>query len=190
MQHRVVHRAEVESVPSAAAPCADDEEFRARGCFDQCLVSRSLAHHPEVQHLVADMRISYDAAEAFLERTCADWTAGVEHPDWPVRLIGCRSFVIDKAYEIVDKALDLTGGAGAFRRNRLEQLVRRWPLVRECHALSGDADYLLTCVAPDLETAQQFVIAELTAAPNVQSVRTMLTLKTVKSEPRVPLGEH
>ncbi len=71
-----------------------------------------------------------------------------------------------------------------------EQLVRRWPLVRECHALSGDADYLLTCVAPDLETAQQFVIAELTAAPNVQSVRTMLTLKTVKAEPRVPLGEH
>ena len=71
-----------------------------------------------------------------------------------------------------------------------EQQVRRWTLVRECYALSGDADYLLACVAPDLEAAQHFVISELTAAPNVQSVRTMLTLKTVKFEPRVPLAEH
>jgi alkylation response protein AidB-like acyl-CoA dehydrogenase len=59
-----------------------------------------------------------------LERTCADWAAGVEHPDWPVRLIATRSFVIDQSLEIVDRALDLSGGAGTFKRNRLEQLFR------------------------------------------------------------------
>lgn len=87
-------------------------------------LTRSMAHHPEVQHSVADMRIAYDAAEALLERTCSDWATGVEHADWPVRLIATRYFVINKAYEIVDMALDLTGGAGAFKRSRMEQLFR------------------------------------------------------------------
>jgi alkylation response protein AidB-like acyl-CoA dehydrogenase len=84
----------------------------------------SMAHHPEVQHAVARMRVAYDAAEAYLERTCDEWTRGVEHEDWPVRLVGTRSFVIDRAFEIVDRALDLTGGAGSFKRNRLEQIFR------------------------------------------------------------------
>jgi alkylation response protein AidB-like acyl-CoA dehydrogenase len=84
----------------------------------------SLAHHPEVQHNVAEMRIAYDAAEALLERTAADWAAGVEHADWPVRLVATRYFVISKAFEIVDRAMDLTGGAGAFKRNRMEQIFR------------------------------------------------------------------
>ncbi len=87
-------------------------------------LTNSMAHHPEVQHNVAEMRIAYDAAEAMLERTCADWASGVEHADWPVRLIATRSFVISKAFEIVDRALDLTGGSGVFKRNRLEQIFR------------------------------------------------------------------
>jgi alkylation response protein AidB-like acyl-CoA dehydrogenase len=87
-------------------------------------LTNSMAHHPEVQHNVAEMRVALDAADALLERTCADWAQGVEHPDWPVRLVATRHFVITKAFEIVDRALDLTGGAGAFRRNRLEQIFR------------------------------------------------------------------
>ena len=87
-------------------------------------MSTDMAHHPEVQHNVADMRIAYDAAEALLQRICADWASGVEHPDWPVRLVAARSFVIDQAYAIVDRAMDLTGGGGAFRRNRMEQIFR------------------------------------------------------------------
>jgi len=87
-------------------------------------LTHSMAHHPEVQHNVAEMRIALDAAEAMLERTAADWATGVEHPDWPVRLVGTRYFVINQCFDIVDRALDLTGGAGAFKRNRLEQLFR------------------------------------------------------------------
>ena len=87
-------------------------------------LTRSMAHHPEVQHNVAEMRIALDAAEAMLDRTAADWAAGVAHEDWPIRIVATRSFVIDRAFEIVDKALDLSGGAGGFKRNRLEQLFR------------------------------------------------------------------
>jgi len=68
-----------------------------------------------------------------------------------------------------------------------ESRAKKWPLVRECYALSGEADFMLTCVGPDLSTAQQFVIEELTPANNVRHVRTMLTLKTSKFEPRVPI---
>ncbi len=87
-------------------------------------LSRSMAHHPEVQHTVADMRMTYDAAEALLERTVSDWSTGVAHEDWPVRLVGTRQTVINSAYDIVDKAMDLSGGAAAFKRNRLEQIFR------------------------------------------------------------------
>jgi alkylation response protein AidB-like acyl-CoA dehydrogenase len=87
-------------------------------------LSGSMAHHPGVQHLIADMRMARDAAEALLERTATDWASGVAHPDWPVRLVGTRHTVIELAYDVVDRALEASGGAGAFRRSRLEQLFR------------------------------------------------------------------
>ena len=87
-------------------------------------LENSMAHHPEVQHNVSEMRMAYDAAEALLDRTASDWAAGVDHPDWPVRLVSARQVVINNAYDIVDRALDLTGGAGAFKRSRIEQLFR------------------------------------------------------------------
>lgn len=68
-----------------------------------------------------------------------------------------------------------------------ETLVRSWPLVRECVMLSGDVDFLLKCVAPDLAGFQNFVIRDLTTAPNVDSVRTALALRKSKYEPGVPL---
>jgi alkylation response protein AidB-like acyl-CoA dehydrogenase len=87
-------------------------------------LTNSMAHHPEVQHNVAEMRIALDSAQALLDRTCLDWAAGVEHEDWPVRLVATRSFVINQSFDVVDRALDLTGGAGIFKRSRLEQIFR------------------------------------------------------------------
>jgi len=87
-------------------------------------LTNSMAHHPEVQHNVAEMRMDLDVSEALLDRTTADWANGVEHADWPVRLVGTRYTVNLNAYQIVDRALDLSGGAAAFKRSRLEQLYR------------------------------------------------------------------
>jgi DNA-binding Lrp family transcriptional regulator len=67
-----------------------------------------------------------------------------------------------------------------------EERVRNWPLVRECWMLSGEVDFILKCVAPDLNTFQGFG-AELTAAPNVRNVKTALTLRRSKDEASVPL---
>ena len=67
-----------------------------------------------------------------------------------------------------------------------ESLARSWPLVRECHMLNGEIDFLLKCVAPDLSTFQSFLTGHLTAAPNVASVKTSLVIRAAKDEPGVP----
>src|SRR6266850_858418 len=67
-----------------------------------------------------------------------------------------------------------------------EDFVRRQPLVRECWMLSGEIDFILKCVAPDLKTFQAFV-SELTAAPQVRNVKTSLTLRSSKDAAMVPL---
>lgn len=60
--------------------------------------------------------------------------------------------------------------------------ARKWPLVREAWMVSGDSDFLLHCVTPDLGVFQNFVIEELTATPNVDTVRTALTIRQVKDD--------
>jgi len=67
-----------------------------------------------------------------------------------------------------------------------EEFVRKEPLVRECWMLSGEIDFVLKCVAPDLKKLQGFV-AELTAAPHVRNVKTSLTLRNSKDAAIVPV---
>ncbi len=67
-----------------------------------------------------------------------------------------------------------------------EDKCRTWPLVRECHMLNGEVDFILKCVAPDLRTFQTFLTEQLTAAPNVASVKTSLVIRGAKDEPGVP----
>jgi DNA-binding Lrp family transcriptional regulator len=55
-----------------------------------------------------------------------------------------------------------------------------WPLVRQAWLVNGDSDFLLHCVAENLTTFQDFVIEELTANEQVDTVRTMLTIRQVK----------
>ena len=75
--------------------------------------SRSMAHHPEIQHAVAEMRIALEGAEAHLDRVCDDWTMGVDHGgDWPVKIMACKHAVVSQAWSVVDRALDVSGGAG------------------------------------------------------------------------------
>jgi len=67
-----------------------------------------------------------------------------------------------------------------------EAYVRRQPLVRECWMLSGDIDFVLKCVAPNLSKFQALV-TDLTAAPRVLNVKTSLTLRNSKDAPMVPV---
>jgi DNA-binding Lrp family transcriptional regulator len=71
---------------------------------------------------------------------------------------------------------------------QFEEFVRGQPLVRECWMLSGEIDFILKCVAPDLKTFQSFV-TELTAAPHVRNVKTSLTLRNSKDAALVPMED-
>ena len=67
-----------------------------------------------------------------------------------------------------------------------EARVKNWPLVRESWMQSGEIDFILKCVAPDLTSFQHFLTHDLTAAPNVASVKTSLVIRCAKDEPGVP----
>lgn len=69
-----------------------------------------------------------------------------------------------------------------------EERARGWPLVREAWMLSGETDFVLLCVAPNLRAFQSFVVDDLTAAPNVAGVRTALTIRQSKNAPTVPIA--
>ncbi len=68
-----------------------------------------------------------------------------------------------------------------------ENRLLGWAIVRESYMLAGEADYILKCVARDLHSFQNFVLKDLTAAPNVASVKTTLTIRRAKFEPGVPI---
>lgn len=70
-----------------------------------------------------------------------------------------------------------------------EERACTWPLVRECFMLSGEIDFILKCVAPDLSAFQDFIINDLTAAPNVDSVKTSLAIRRSKLEPGIPISD-
>lgn len=68
-----------------------------------------------------------------------------------------------------------------------EKLVADWPLVRECHMLAGETDFLLKIVAEDWDNYQRFLTEKLTAAPNVSHVKSMLAIRSSKHEFGVPV---
>ncbi|WP_442582724.1 Lrp/AsnC family transcriptional regulator [Mesorhizobium sp. ASY16-5R] len=65
--------------------------------------------------------------------------------------------------------------------------TRAWPIVRDAWMVSGESDFMLHCVASDLAAFQTFVIEELTSSPNVDTVRTALTIRQVKDEGMVAI---
>ena len=100
---------------------------------------------------------------------------------------GYRALLDEKrlGYEVTVFAMvHLTSQADADLK-AFEDFVRAQSLVRECWMLSGEIDFILKCVAPDLKTFQAFV-AELTAAP--RNVKTSLTLRNSKDAAKVPLN--
>ncbi|MCB1783284.1 MAG: Lrp/AsnC family transcriptional regulator [Alphaproteobacteria bacterium] len=68
-----------------------------------------------------------------------------------------------------------------------EKHVNSLPSVRECHMLAGEVDFLLKVVAKDWDAYQEILTKELTAAPNVQSVKSALSIRSAKDMPGVPI---
>ena len=91
-------------------------------------------------------------------------------------------------FEIVCFAMVQLDIQGRKELQEFEQRIKEWSMVRECWTLSGDIDFILKCVAPNLGAFQTFV-SDLTELPNVRNVRTALTLDLIKDEPLVPIED-
>lgn len=70
---------------------------------------------------------------------------------------------------------------------RFAELVTRLPQVQEAHALTGEMDYILKVVTPDLKALSEFVNGELLPHESVQHVKTAIVLETLKETGALPL---
>jgi len=77
-----------------------------------------------VQHGVAEIVMGLQAIGAQLESVTGDWSAGVQHPDWPIRIVATQYNAVETAWKSASRALDLSGGFGMFKKSELERLFR------------------------------------------------------------------
>ncbi len=77
----------------------------------------------------------------------------------------------------VDDALD-----------EFERYIVARPEVMECYLMTGDSDYLLRVVAPDIDAFQRFLLDHLTRIPGVASIKSSFALKQVSYRTALPLS--
>ncbi|HZO26079.1 MAG TPA: acyl-CoA dehydrogenase family protein [Chloroflexota bacterium] len=88
-------------------------------------LSRTMAYHPEVQHNIAEMVLALDGATAHVERIADDWSNGVDHGGlWPSKLVSAKYHAVETAKKVVDRAYDVIGGSGMFKRHEIERIYR------------------------------------------------------------------
>jgi DNA-binding Lrp family transcriptional regulator len=68
-----------------------------------------------------------------------------------------------------------------------ERAIRYRPEVMECYLMTGDADYLLRVVVPDLQALEHFILNVLTRVPGVGNIKSSFALKQVKYQTALPL---
>jgi Lrp/AsnC family leucine-responsive transcriptional regulator len=74
------------------------------------------------------------------------------------------------------------------RALRFEEAVIALPEVIGCHLVSGEADYFLEVVVPDLEHYQRFLVNKLLNLSIIKEVRSNIAIQTVKAGAPLPLG--
>ena len=68
-----------------------------------------------------------------------------------------------------------------------ESAIANRPEVMECYLMTGDADYLLRVVVPDVPALERFILDQLTEIPGIANIRSSFALKQVKYNTALPL---
>jgi Lrp/AsnC family transcriptional regulator, leucine-responsive regulatory protein len=70
---------------------------------------------------------------------------------------------------------------------RFEQAVADCPAIVSCYATTGQADYVIKVLAPDIKSYERFLHETAFKLPGVTHVRSSVVLKEIKSETRLPI---
>jgi Lrp/AsnC family leucine-responsive transcriptional regulator len=96
----------------------------------------------------------------------------------PVRLgLNVQAFVAVKLERHTDERVE------EFKRE-----VASLDSVVSCHAITGESDFMLQVVAPDLDALSNVVLRKLVKIAGVRDVHSSIVLDTIKRSVRVPLG--
>ncbi|MBN9371770.1 MULTISPECIES: Lrp/AsnC family transcriptional regulator [Hydrogenophaga] len=70
---------------------------------------------------------------------------------------------------------------------RFEQRIADLDEVMECYLMTGDSDYLLRVVVPDIGALERFILERLSPMPEVEKIRSGFALKQVRYKTALPL---
>jgi Lrp/AsnC family leucine-responsive transcriptional regulator len=76
----------------------------------------------------------------------------------------------------VEKALEI-----------FENAICERPEVMECYLMTGEADYLLRVLVPDIQALEAFIMQFLSRVPGVGNIKSSFALKQVKYQTALPL---
>lgn len=68
-----------------------------------------------------------------------------------------------------------------------EQRISQHDEVMECYLMTGDSDYLIRVVVPDISALERFILDQLTPIPGIEKIRSSFTLKQVRYKTALPL---
>ena len=72
-----------------------------------------------------EMVLALDGASAHVERIADDWSNGVDHGGlWPSKLVSAKYHAVETAKKVVDRAYDVIGGSGMYKRHEIERIYR------------------------------------------------------------------
>lgn len=108
-----------------------------------------------------------------------------------------ESGVLERTVALLDQGLAGIGAVafahvtlerhGARRTEDFERAVAALPEVLECWSVTGEADYVLKLVAPDLAQLSDLLLKRLLALPGVTHVHSNIALERVKHSTALPL---
>lgn len=71
--------------------------------------------------------------------------------------------------------------------DRFEAAIKRCPEIMECYLMTGEVDYQIRVVVPNLESYESFLKSTLTRIPGVASIRSSFALKQVSYTTSLPV---
>jgi len=101
-----------------------------------------------------------------------------------VALLDARSLGLE-VEAIVSVTLSSQGGNPA---EQFRQVIAQHPEILECHAVTGEEDYVLKVITHNLKEFSDFLMEHLMSLPIVASVRSNVLLQELKSTTALPLN--